>query len=105
MSEVYGMRRANGDWFALDDHGRLRVPVFRSSDQAMRARARNSGMLLFKRVELDERALNDPAPCKDRRRRLFLAGEQPAHQSEPGSPSRARAACPAQTRGRGTAVR
>jgi hypothetical protein len=58
---MYAMRRANGDWFALDEDGRLRVPVFSSSSHAMEARTRNPGMLLFKPVILDEGALDDIA--------------------------------------------
>lgn len=61
---MYAMQRANGDWFAVKDNGRLRVPVFRSSREAMEARARNSGMMLFKPVGLDEHALKDLAPTK-----------------------------------------
>ncbi len=61
MNSMYAMQRANGDWFAFDDHGRLRVPVFRSSRDAMSARMRNAGMLLFKPVALDERAIVDMA--------------------------------------------
>lgn len=57
MNSLYAMRRANGDWFALDDRGRLRMPVFRSSGAAMRARGRNPGMFLFKPMVFDERAL------------------------------------------------
>ena len=57
MSGLYAMRRANGDWFALDDHGRLRMPVFRSSRAAMHARSRHPGMFLFKPMAFDERAL------------------------------------------------
>jgi hypothetical protein len=59
MSSLYAMQRANGDWFAVKDQGRLRVPVFRSNGEAMQARARNLGMMLFKPAVLDERALND----------------------------------------------
>lgn len=62
MNSIYAMRRANGDWFALDDRGRLRVPVFYSVSEAMEARWCNPVMLLFKPVVLDERALNDLAP-------------------------------------------
>ena len=62
MSSMYAMQRANGDWFAFDYDGRLRVPVFRSNGAAMQARARNWGMVLFKPVVLDEGALNDLAP-------------------------------------------
>jgi hypothetical protein len=59
MSSMYAMQRANGDWFALDDHGRLRVPVFRSSSEAMVARSRDSSMECFRPVVLDEGALQD----------------------------------------------
>jgi hypothetical protein len=62
MSEIYAMRRANGDWFALEGHGRLRVPLFHSSHDAMMARLRNFGMLLFKPVALDARLLREIIP-------------------------------------------
>jgi hypothetical protein len=62
MSNLYAMRRANGDWFAFEEQGRLRMPVFGSSHEAMQARERNWGMLLFKPVVFDERALNDLDP-------------------------------------------
>ena len=62
MSSMYAMRRANGDWFAFEEHGDLRVPVFSSSRKAMQAREHNWGMLLFKPVIFDERALNELAP-------------------------------------------
>jgi hypothetical protein len=62
MSDVYAMQRANGDWFALDDHGRFRVPLFHSSHDAMIARLRNFGMLLFKPVALDARLLKEIVP-------------------------------------------
>ncbi len=62
MSDIYAMRRANGDWFALEDHGRLRVPPFHSSHDAMMARLRNLGMMLFKPIALDARLLGDIVP-------------------------------------------
>ena len=65
MIEVYGMRRANGDWFALERHGRLRVPLFRSSNDGMIARLRNFGMLLFKPVVLDAKLLESISPAGD----------------------------------------
>lgn len=64
MTSLYAMRRANGDWFALNDYGRLRVPVFHSTSEAMEARRRNPGMLLFKPVVLDDLALDDLAPVE-----------------------------------------
>jgi hypothetical protein len=57
MSEIYAMRRANGDWFALQALERLRIPLFQSSHDAMIARLRNFGMFLFKPVGLDARLL------------------------------------------------
>src|SRR5438270_7272843 len=56
-SGIYAMRRANGDWFALEARERLRVPLFHSSHNAMIARLRNFGMSLFKPVVLDARLL------------------------------------------------
>lgn len=51
------MERANGDWFAFLDHGAFRVPVFRSRNEAMVARSRDSGMECFRPAVLDEQAL------------------------------------------------
>jgi hypothetical protein len=67
MGDIFAMQRANGDWFALDDHGRLRVPLFHSSYDAMIARLRNSGLLLFKPVVLDAPFLKEivPLPGED----------------------------------------
>jgi hypothetical protein len=56
---MYAMRRANGDWFAFDEQGNWRVPLFRNSRDAMSARVRNAGMMLFKPVAIDERAVSD----------------------------------------------
>ena len=57
MSSVYAMQRANGDWFAIDDQGRSRVPLFCNSGEAMNARAYNTEMLVFKPVLLNEAGL------------------------------------------------
>ncbi|HEX3282431.1 MAG TPA: hypothetical protein VHR36_14440 [Pyrinomonadaceae bacterium] len=54
MSSLFAMRRANGDWFALDDKGSFRVPVFHNSAAAMVARSRETGMECFRPVLLDE---------------------------------------------------
>src|SRR5688572_27777309 len=62
MSDIYVMQRANGDVFALDDHGRFRVPLFNSSSDAVLARLRNFGMLLFKPVQLDAGLLKQLVP-------------------------------------------
>lgn len=63
MKEIYAMRRANGDWFALEGHGRLCVPLFQSSHDALMSRLRNFGMLLFDPVALNGELLSDVAPA------------------------------------------
>jgi hypothetical protein len=59
INSLFAMRRANGDWFAVDDNGRFRVPVFFSSSAAMAARMQNTGMECFRPVLIDETALTD----------------------------------------------
>lgn len=59
MKTLIAMRRANGDWYALEDKGRSRVPVFVSERDAMLARTRDSGMECFRPVALDEAAFEN----------------------------------------------
>ena len=66
MSDLYAMRRANGDWFVFEDHERQRVPLFHSSHDAMMARLRNLGMLLFEPVALDAQLFKEIAPASGR---------------------------------------
>ena len=56
---MFAMRRANGDWFALEEDGRLRVPIFHSAHEALMARLRTVEMLLFSPIALDGRLLNE----------------------------------------------
>lgn len=63
MSDIYAMRRANGDWFAFEGRGRFRVPLFHSSHDAIMASLRNSGMLLFRPVALDAGLLKEMVPA------------------------------------------
>jgi hypothetical protein len=67
MSDIFAMQRANGDWFALDHSGRLRVPLFSSIHDAMMARLRNFGLLLFEPVVIDALFLKNivPLPGED----------------------------------------
>lgn len=85
MNEIYAMRRANGDWFALESHGRLRVPLFHNSQDAMMARLRNFGMLLFKPVALDARLLKEIAPVNDGRDVDFCMVDDPFASLNSGS--------------------
>lgn|SRR6266496_1305637 len=70
MSDLYAMRRANGDWFAFDDAGRLRVPLFRTVREALYAQTNSSGMSLFRPVLLNESLIVNLKPT---------AGEAESH--------------------------
>src|SRR5215210_6344512 len=63
MSSLFAMRRANGDWFALDERGRFRVPLFSSRQGGLMARVSNWGLRLFKPVPLDRRTLGELVPA------------------------------------------
>ena len=63
MNSLFAMQRANGDWFALDDRGRFRVPVFSSQQGGLMARVNHWGMRLFKPVALDGQALGEFVPA------------------------------------------
>jgi len=63
MSSLYAMQRANGDWFALDERGRFRVPVFSSRQGGLMARVSSWGLRLFKPMALDGRALEELVPA------------------------------------------
>jgi hypothetical protein len=59
MKTLFAMRRANGDWYALDDRGSFRVPVFHSSGEAMLARSLDAGMECFRPAVLDVAAFKN----------------------------------------------
>lgn len=63
MSKMYAMQRANGDWFAFEEEGHLRLPVFLSRHEAMQAQAHNWGMLLFRPAIFGARTLDELAPA------------------------------------------
>ncbi len=66
------MRRANGDWYALDDNGAFRVPVFQSSSSAMTARMQDPGMECFRPVTIDESAFRDLTTTDDGKAAFWL---------------------------------
>ena len=86
MSEVFAMQRANGDWFALDHHdGGLRVPLFHSSHDAMMARLRNVGLLVFQPVLLNARFLEEIAPLPGEDEVVFSMVDDPFASLSRGS--------------------
>ena len=84
MTYIYAMRRANGDWFVLDDDGQLRMPLYLSSNEGMQARAFNPGMLLFKPVVLEERALTEFAPTEGESSVRFWLADGPSTKLKHG---------------------
>lgn len=77
MNSLYAMQRANGDWYALDDNGSFRVPVFSSSRDAMIARSRDAGMECFRPVVLEQIAF-DNLTTTDQGKACFWLVENPA---------------------------
>ena len=77
MSSLYAMQRANGDWYALDDRGRLRVPLFSSRQGGLMARVNHWGLRLFKPVALDVRALGELVPADGVSETDFLLVDDP----------------------------
>lgn len=65
--EVFGMRRANGDWFVAEVDGQPRVLVFRNLGGAWRARAKNDQLMLFWPTPIDKSALAHFATAEDGR--------------------------------------
>ena len=84
MTDIYAMQRANGDWFVLEDEGRLRVPVFYSSHDALMARLRTVEMLLFKPIALDARLLKEIISGRDQMD--FCLVNNPFENLKRGSP-------------------
>jgi hypothetical protein len=75
MKTLFAMRRANGDWFALDDHGSFRVPVFHSKGEAMLARSRDTGMECFRPVVIDELAFKNLTTTDEGRACFWLVAD------------------------------
>jgi hypothetical protein len=75
MKNLFAMRRANGDWFALDDKGSFRVPIFHSSGAAMTARMQDSGMECFRPVIIDEAAFTNLTTTDDGKASFWLVAD------------------------------
>ena len=86
MTDIYVMQRANGDLFALDHHGRFRVPLFHTRGDAMTARLRNGDMLLFKPVVVNARLLGEMTHKGSRTDVDFLLVKDPLLSLKQGDP-------------------
>ena len=70
------MQRANGDWFALDEQGRFRVPLFITHREAMQARFFNSELLVFKPIRLSQNSVETLAPGKGEKTEFWLVEKE-----------------------------
>jgi hypothetical protein len=59
MTDIFAMQRANGDWFAIENHGRMRVPIFHTAHDALMARLRTVEMQLFSPIALNAKLLTE----------------------------------------------
>ena len=73
---LYGMKRANGDWFAIKEPLRFRVPLFSSMSEAADVRAFNVEMLVFSPTIFDENALKQVGQLEDDRPVYFWLVEK-----------------------------
>ena len=85
MTSLVAMRRANGDWYALDDDGRYRVPVFQNAGDAMLARTQDPGMECFRPVVLDEASFKN-LTTTDEGKACFWMVEDPLRKLSLGRP-------------------
>jgi hypothetical protein len=75
MVDLFALRRANGDWFAIDDRGSLRVPIFQSSQAAMVARSQDTTMECFRSVLLDREAFKNVTTTDGGNARFWLIAD------------------------------
>ncbi len=78
------MQRANGDWFAIKEPQRFRVPLFSSLSEAALVRAFNVEMLVFSPAIFDERALKQIGQLEDDRAVYFWLVEKASRNMRRG---------------------
>lgn len=78
------MQRANGDWFAIREPQRFRVPLFSSLSEAAGVRAFNVEMLVFSPSLFDERALKQLGQIEDERAVYFWLVEKASRNMRRG---------------------
>lgn len=85
-ADIYALRRANADWFAFDSRGRLTVPLFHSSHDALMTRLHNVGMLPFNPVTLDVELLKQIVPAGSEGDVDFVMVTDPSASLNRGAP-------------------
>src|SRR2546421_12884558 len=81
---LYGMQRANGDWFAIKEPLRFRVPLFSSMREAVDVRAFNVEMLVFSPTIFDEHALKQVGQVENDRPVYFWLVEKTSRNMRRG---------------------
>ena len=79
------MQRANGDWFAIREPSRFRVPLFSSVDEAKATRAFNVELLVFSPALFDERALKQVGQVEEDRAIYFWLVEASSRNMRRGT--------------------
>lgn len=78
------MKRANGDWFAIREPLRFRVPLFSSMSEAANVRAFNVEMLVFSPTVFDEDALKQVGQVENDRPVYFWLVEKASRSMRHG---------------------
>ena len=89
MDELFVMRRANGDLFAEQIQGRLRIPVWSSAEAVARYKALNPELVFFWPVRLDRRLIKQVTVGleSDETPEFFLLSDDaPAAMLDDGNP-------------------
>ena len=81
---LYGMQRANGDWFAIREPSRFRVPLFSSVDEARASRAFNVELLVFSAALFDARGLKQVGQLEEGRAVYFWLVEESSRNMRRG---------------------
>ena len=81
---LYGMQRANGDWFAIREPSRFRVPLFSSISEAKAAHAFNVELLVFGPALFDGRALKQVGQIEEDRFVYFWLVEESSRNMRRG---------------------
>ena len=77
MSEMYVMRRANGDLFTEEIEGRLLIPIWSSRETVARYKERNPKLMIFLPARLDQKLMKKLSSGLDKERSadFFLLSE------------------------------
>jgi hypothetical protein len=88
MSEMYMLRRANGDFFAEEVGGRLSIPVWPSREAVARYKERNPELIFFSPARADRDLMKrlTGGPGREAADFFLLSGSAPDAYLKDGKP-------------------